>query len=137
MNANISKNAVVGEGDPAAQAAALETAAKAKEGGDTYTHILKHPFTCRGAAIEELTIDWGSLTGADHLAIENELLMRGKTLVTPEFTGEFLCGMAIRACTDRTPDGFRVLDLDTMKKLPLRDFQTICKRARTFLLRAE
>lgn len=63
-------------------------------------------------------------------------MRRGKTLVTPEFTGEFLCGMAVRACTGRTQDGFRILNADAMKAMPLRDFQVICKKARDFLLRA-
>ena len=124
------------EGAAAVEAAAVESAAKAEQDKGVYTHKFNPAFTFQGITHESLTFNWGSLTGADHLAIENELLMRGKTLITPEFTGEFLCGMAVRACTDRTPDGFRVLDQDAMKALPLRDFQTICKRARAFLLRA-
>ena len=122
--------------DAAAEAAALEEQAQAEPDEGSYTHIFKHPFTYQGVAIEKLTFDWYALTGEDHIAIENEMLMRGMTLVVPEFTGEFLCGMAVRACTERGPNGFRVLDQETMKALPMRDFQTICKKARSFLLRA-
>ncbi len=104
--------------------------------GDAHTCAEKLPFSYQGVTIEKLTFDWGKLTGEDHLAIENELLLRGKTLVTPEFTGEFLCGMATRACTDRNGDGFRILNMEVLKAMPMRDFQTICKRARAFLLRA-
>ena len=135
MSAEINKT-IPDESSDAAEAVALENAVKAEQDTRIYTHIFKHPFSYQGTTHESLTFDWGALTGADHLAIENELLMRGKTLIAPEFTGEFLCGMAIRACIDRTPDGFRTLNQDTMKALPLRDFQTICKKARAFLLRA-
>lgn len=120
----------------ATEAAAVESAVKAEQDNTVYTHTFKEPFSYQGLTMEALTFDWGKLTGKDHLAIESELLMHGKTLITPEFTGEFLCGMAVRACTDRTPEGVRVLDQNAIKALPLRDFQTICKRARAFLLRA-
>lgn len=120
--------------DTAAEASEVENAAKAEQDNGTYIHRFNPAFMLQGIAHESLTFHWSDLTGADHLAIENDLLMRGKTLVTPEFTGDFLCGMAVRACTDRTPDGFRVLDQNAMKAMPLRDFQMICKRARSFLL---
>ncbi len=136
MSVNTEKNTTAGEGSPAVEAAALESEAKAERDNSIYTHTFKHPFSYQGVTIEKLTFDWGKLTGEDHLAIENELLLRGKTLVTPEFTGEFLCGMATRACTERNGDGFRILNMEVLKALPMRDFQTICKKARAFLLRA-
>ena len=120
----------------AAEATTAENMAKTEEDISTYTHTFSPPFPFQGVPHETLTFNWGALTGADHLAIENELLFRGKTLVTPEFTGDFLCGMAVRACVDRNPDGLRTLDQDGMKSLPMRDFQKICKKARAFLLRA-
>lgn len=123
--------------DAAAEAAAVEENAKKEIDYGTYTHTFRKPFTFREHTIETLTFDWASLTGADHTAIENEILMRGKTLVTPEFSSEFLSRMAIRACTNRDSNGFRLLDADMMMKMPMRDFQTICKKARAFLLRAE
>ena len=138
MSTEKDKTVAVGgeEGAAAVEAAAVESAAKAEQDKGIYTHTFKPAFTFQGITHESLTFNWGALTGADHLAIENELLMRGKTLVTPEFTGEFLCGMAIRACTERSPEGFRVLNIDAMRAMPMRDFQTICKKARAFLLRA-
>ena len=123
--------------EAAAEAAVqLENEAKAEPDALTYTHTFKKPFEYMGRSIKELTFDWGALSGEDHQAIEDDMLRHGLTLVLPAYTGAFLNGMAVRACTDRTPDGFRVLDQDAMKALPLRDFQTICKRARAFLLRA-
>lgn len=121
----------------AEQAEEVENQAQDEPDEGSYTHTFKRPFTYQGVTIETLTFDWDALTGEDHVAIENELVMRGKTLVVPEFTGEFLYGMAVRACVDRTPDGFRVLDRSAMKAMPLRDFQAICKKARSFLLRVE
>lgn len=122
--------------DAAAEAAAVDEAAKREADIGTYTHTFKKPFTYQERTIETLTFDWESLTGADHTAIENEILMRGKTLVTPEFSSEFLSRMAVRACTNRDDRGIRLLNADVMQKMPMRDFQTICKKARAFLLRA-
>lgn len=118
----------------AADAASAERAAKAEEDITVYIHVFKTPFAYQGATIETLTFEWGKLTGADHLAIETEMLMRGKTLVTPEFTGDFLCGMAVRASQARSDTGFRLVTDELLKSLPMRDFQVICKKARGFLL---
>ena len=128
------KSTARGEGPDAAVEAEREANAEPDIG--TYTHTFKNPVNYQGTIIEELTFDWGKLTGADHLEIENELLMRGKTLVTPEFSCDFLWRMATRACTMRDDNGVRVLRPDSSKFVPIRDFQVICKRARSFLLRA-
>ena len=127
-----------GDIEGAAEAAAKLEEAAAKEPDITsYTHTVKNPFTYQDHTYETLTFNWGALTGNDHLEIESELLMRGKTLVSPEFSGDFLCRMAARACTERNADGFRTVSADTLKAMPMREFQKICKRARSFLLRAE
>ena len=123
--------------DMAAQAEELEAAAKAQDDSMAYVHALKEPITYMGITYETLTFEWGALTGADYLAVENDLLRRGKTVVVPEFNSDFLCGMAVRACKERDPDGFRVLSTKVMSALPLRDFKKICQSARNFLLRAE
>ncbi len=117
-------------------AAELSEAVSSEPDVFTYTHYFSKPFTFRGVTHEQLTFDWGALTGNDHMAIETEMLRHGKTLIVPEYTSEFLCGMAVRACTARNDENFRVLNTDAMKAMPMRDFQTICKRARNFLLHA-
>lgn len=122
--------------DDAETAVQLEAEAQTEPDTYAYTHTFKRPFVYNGVTVKELTFDWGALTGNDHLAIENELLKHGKTLVLPEYTGDFLCGMAVRACTNRDGNGIRLLDNKAMKSMPIRDFQTICKKARSFLLRA-
>ena len=127
----------VGPIDAAAEAAAaLEKAAGLESNIGTYTHTFKTPFTYNGRTYDVLTFDWKSLTGNDSLAIENEMLTKGKTLVVPAYTGEYLTGMAARACTERNEKGARVIGTDAIRALPLGDFQVICGRARTFLLRA-
>ena len=64
------------------------------------------------------------------------MLRHGKTLVTPSFTGAFLAGMAVRACTDRDANGIRIVDADMLRALPIRDYQNIYMSARRFLLRS-
>ena len=133
------KNTAV-ENDPIEMAAkAAEEAVKAAGGNvdiGTYTHTFKRPFSYNGNTFDSMTFDFDALTGNDSLAIENEMLAHGKTLVLPAYTGEYLTGMAARACTERSADGKRIVGTDTIRALPLGDFQAICGRARTFLLRA-
>lgn len=114
----------------AQNAEALEQAAKQEPDAAAYTHRFKKPFTWEGRTYEKLTFNWGKLTGSDYLAVENEMLAQGKTLVTPEFSGDFLMGIAARACTSQ-------MNVQTLKKMPIRNFRTILGRARSFLLRAE
>lgn len=120
-------------------AAAEQVAEEAKQEPDvgSYTHTFKDPFQWKGAAYDSLTFDWTALSGRDHLEIENEILMKGRTLVSPAFTGDFLAGMAARACTERDEKGKRVIDGQAILELPMADFQAITRKARSFLLRAE
>lgn len=120
-------------------ASAEQEAQKAKQEADlgVYTHTFKTPFQWKGRQYQTMTFDWTGLSGRDHLEIENELLMKGRTLVTPAFTGEFLAGMAARACTERDENGKRVLDGQAVETMSMADFQAITRKARGFLLRAE
>ena len=120
----------------AEEAEAVFTAAQKETDIQTYTHTFQTPFTFEGRTFERLSFDWGALTGMDSLAIEDEMNRKGKTLVTPAFSGEYLAGMAARACTERDEDGKRVVSAATIRALPLADFQRVCGRARTFLMRA-
>ena len=127
----------------AGAAVELEREAKAEQDIGIYTHHFNEPFTfhcisedsIKDTTVETLTFNWKELTGGDYLDIEDELMMRGKTLVVPAFTGYFLLGMAVRACTLRTANGVQAVDARAMKSMPIRDFQEICKRARSFLPR--
>ena len=110
--------------------------ANAQPEESVYVHQLKKPFTWEGKTAESLTFDWDGLTGADYAAIEDRMTRRGRTLVTPEFTGTFLVGMAVMACTDRDSKGRRIVDEPFLQALPLRDYKVILMKARDFLLRS-
>jgi len=133
------------DGDPemeqlARQAKAMEDAAKAEAaagGWGQFTHVFQTPFVYEDKIFDSLTFDWEKLTGMDSLAIESELLTRtGRAVVSPKFSGEYLAGMAVRACTSRTAEGKR-LDRNTLLALPLGVFQKICGSARNFLILSE
>lgn len=93
----------------------------------TYIHKFATPWTYEGKTYEQLTFEWGKLTGADSLAIENEIQALGKPLIAPEFSGDFLIRMAARACTDK-------IGADMLTAMPLVDYNRIRNRARSFLL---
>ncbi len=123
----------------AAMAEALEKEAVEKGPGSQlhYTHLFKEPWEYEGKPYESLSFDWERLTGADSLSIENELRLQGITLVVPAFTGEYLVGMAARACVERKDEsGKVVISTAALKSLPLADFQKITAEARNFLLKA-
>lgn len=117
-------------------AVAIEQAVQNETDNFVYAHALSKPFQWEGKTYETLTFRWDILTGADHLEIEFEMLKQGKTLVVPEFTGEYLCGMAVRAC-DELRNIAPPSRKNAMKKLPLKDFSAICKVARHFLMASE
>ncbi len=126
-----------GIAEDAAEAERVTEEAKKEPKIGSYTHKFKKPFQWKGHAYESLTFDWTVLDGEDHLEIESEIVMKGRTLVNPAFTGDFLAGMAARACTERDENGKRVIDGQAVKKMPMTDFQVITRKARGFLLRAE
>ena len=121
----------------AAVDAAMKQANDAQKAVDvgSFSLELSAPLEWEGRTYEKLVFQWDALTGEDYLDIENEMMVRGKTLVMPEYTGDFLLGMAVRACTERNEKGVRVLTAGALKRLPLGDFIRIVKKARTFLLR--
>ena len=127
--------AAINEDAKEAERVAEEARQEPEEGG--YTHTFKKAFLWKDRTFESLTFDWTALTGRDHLEIENELTMKGRTLVSPAFSGNFLAGMAARACTERDEKGKRVIDGRAIMEMPMGDFQTITRKARVFLLRAE
>ncbi len=122
--------------EDAAEAERVAEEAKQEQETGSYTHSFKTPFQWKGRTFERLTFDWAVLKGKDHLEIEQELLAKGRTLVSPAFTGDFLAGMAARACTERDENGKRVIDGQAVVEMDMADFQAITRNARGFLLRA-
>lgn len=127
-------NGVAKDAEEAEKAA--EEAKREKETG-SYTHTFEKPFQWKDRTFDKLTFDWTALKGRDHLEIEHEILMKGRTLVSPAFTGDFLAGMAARACTERNEKGKRVIDRQALLEMDMADFQAITGKARGFLLRLE
>lgn len=97
----------------------------AEENSDKYIHELKKPLHYEGRTFEKLTFDFESLTGADSLAIEEEMQMLSKSLVVREINGEYQARIAVRACEER-------ISVDVLRALPLKDFNRIVNRARNF-----
>ena len=121
----------------AAEAGRVAEEARQEPETGRYTHTFKSPFQWKDRAFERLTFDWTTLKGRDHLEIEREMVMKGRTLVSPAFSGDFLAGMAARACTERDKAGKRVIDGRAVAEMDMADFQAITRKARGFLLRAE
>ncbi len=126
-----------GIAEDASEASNVEEEAKREREIGIYTHEFKKPFRWKEHTFERLTFDWTTLSGRDHLDIETEILLKGRTLINPAFTGDFLAGMAARACTERDDKGKRVIDTKAITEMPMADFQSITRSARGFLLRAE
>lgn len=122
--------------DDAELAAEVEEEALQEDTPDIYIRTLKKPFTYEGHTYESLTFDWSVLTGNDFAAVENEMMARGKTLVIAEYSGDFLIGIAARACSERGERGEHIVTAKTLCALPIGDYSSILKRARSFLLRA-
>ena len=126
-------------GDPKALAEVaeqMEAEAKKRPGIGTYTHKFKTPFTYEGRTFKILTFDFESLTGADSLAVENEMRMKGQTLVLDAYTGDYLVSIAARACAERDETGGRVVSAATIAAMPLGAYRAITGKVRTFLLRS-
>lgn len=105
-----------------------------------YTHKFKKPVTFEGCTFDELTFDFGRLTGNDSLAIEDEMEAMNKPVIVPTFSGQYLTRVAARACTTMltSSDGKqRRVGADVIMALPISDYSRIRGRARTFLLKSE
>ncbi len=124
------------EKNPAVDDSELEIAmSEAANGGEQFTRTLTKPVTFEGEAFDSLTFDFGSLTAADSLNIEAELAAMNRVVIVPEFSGDYLLRMAMRACTNRRKDG-RKLGIDFFQALSLGDYVKIRGKARSFLLAA-
>ena len=97
---------------------------------EKFTHVLKNPVKYQELDIDMLSFDFSKLTGADALAIENEMQQLGMTAVVPALSSEFLIRMAAKACTQ--PIGSDIFTI-----MGIYDFNKIKSAARSFLLSSE
>ena len=95
---------------------------------DVVTYTFKKPFTYEGKSYEKLTFDFGSLSGRDSAEIEAELRAQNHPIIVASLDGEYLIRVCVRACTEN-------VGVDTLMALPLRDYNNLRDRARSFLMR--
>lgn len=93
-----------------------------------FTLELAKPFTYEGKTYTAMTFDFGKLTGADALAIEDEMQAAGKFVVAPTFSGQYLIRMASRASG---------IASDVLTALPISEYNRVRSAARSFLLNSE
>jgi len=87
--------------DISAPVALIPATDEIAENKGVYKLVLSKPVTYNNVVITEIKFDWASLTGDDHMAIENEMLAFGKFMAKAKFSGEFIKRMAARASTPR------------------------------------
>ena len=89
---------------------------------------LDEPLEIRGEKVSELTFNFGELTAADAINVEDEMVDRGlRIFVNNLMNVHYLMLIAIRANSDG-------LDENTMKKLPISDFNNIIVKTKYFLM---
>ena len=91
---------------------------------------LSRPVLHDGKELNEVSFDWGSLTGKDMLEIERKMNAAGKTMGSACFSGDFLLGMAERASDQHLDKGF-------FERMPLGDYHNVRDGAKNFLFYSE
>lgn len=120
----------------AAEAARVEDEVKAA-GLDfsSYTRKFRYPVSICGVEVRELTFEYGTLTGRDHIDAERDCLRGGRNCIPdPKYDGDFLAKIAVKACTLRDADGFHPLDAAALESLPIADYEAIRTSARNFFI---
>ena len=97
---------------------------------DNITIEFKKPVLYNGNTYTSLTFNFESLTGADGLEIENELMAMGRVAIVPAVSGEYLVRMAARACTEQ-------IGSDIFQSMSLHDYNSVRSAARSFLMKSE
>lgn len=89
---------------------------------------LSKPITYNGVEYSELTFNFGKLTGADALNVEDELTAKGKPVFMNETANTpYLILLAARACEEH-------VNSDAFRSMSIIDFNRIKNKARLFLL---
>ena len=97
----------------------------------TLVHLdLARPVTYNGEEIAALDFDFEALTGDDGTNVEQEIQAHGRAVLIPALDGEYLLGMAARACRQG-------VGTDFFGKASLKDTLKIRSLARNFLRDAD
>lgn len=92
-----------------------------------FTHTLGRPHTFKGKEYQEFSIDLGSMTGDDMIAIDREMAVLSEPAVNPALSREFQVRMLARATG---------LPVKLFTSLPIPEFNVITTRVQNFLLGA-
>lgn len=115
---------------PVDEAEFAQAEQEAAQAADGYVHTFQTPFTYCGKTYNKLTFRFDQLTGADSLAVEDELQLLGKAVIVPTFSGQYLTRIAARACQEK-------LDFMAFKAMPIWDYNQIRSHARSFFMASE
>lgn len=102
---------------------------EAEKSPDAVEVQLSSPIKYEGKTLKNLTFDFGKLTGADGIAIENELAMMGKTVFLPSASIDYLIRAAARSCVPK-------IGIDAFSEMTLKDFNLIRSKVRNFLMKS-
>ena len=123
----MSKENLLTEADPQEVSQAEQEAAQS---AGVYVHTFQLPFSYGGRTYDRLTFRFDQLTGADSLAVEDELQLLGKAVILPAYSGQYLTRISARACQEG-------IDFMAFKAMPIKDYHQIRSRARAFFLASE
>lgn len=101
---------------------------------DVYTHRFSKPFEYQGKKAEKISFDFGAMSGQDMLDVEREMQACQEFSVGAEVSKMHQCKLVARAANYAKEDNGFVIGSDVIAALPMRDFNTICNKARNFLL---
>lgn len=89
-----------------------------------YSHEFKKPFEYEGQKYKTITFNFERLTGADFIAVENEMTSNSEFAIDPTMSRSYLSKLASRACGVAS---------DVIEAMPARDFKKITDAVRNFL----
>lgn len=96
----------------------------AKQSGE-FTLLFNKPISYEKYTYNSLHFDFGSLTGVDFEAIEEEMAQHGKIVISARLSGEFLRIMCVKACKEQ-------VNSDFIRALPIKKYEQLRNAARNF-----
>lgn len=89
-----------------------------------YTHEFKTPFEYEGQKYKTMCFNFEGLTGADFIAVENEMMSNSEFAIDPTMSRSYLSKLASRASG---------IPSNVIETMPARDFKKITDAVRNFL----
>ena len=89
-----------------------------------YSHEFKKPFEYEGQKYKTINFNFGGLTGADFIAVENEMMSNSEFAIDPTMSRSYLSKLASRASG---------IPSNVIEAMPAHDFKKITDAVRNFL----